>query len=412
MPSDPRDALKAWFLGPRAENAELLERLVVEALRDHVFWRRNYHPEDGFTIREMDKRREGYEESVAVSDPGAHGPAGRAQARRPVLQRPLQGAHDRGADDRSADRLLRHHAVQSQQHRRRDLAGHHPAGAGGGGRARPDDRLRPGGGAGDISPRAAPSPTSRRCGSPAACAICRSPPPAPPPSWVWSCEVRLADGGTAPVGRAAALGAAQHPGTRASLDLWERLWQSAPPGGRAAARWPTTRSPRSATRSTAAVWPWTTAIRCRPASCWSPPRPTTPGRRSFAPSASGPTSWSTSRSTPASGWTRTRCGSGYASWRATGSRSWPASASAARPRRARWTGSTRCSRCATGPSAELGVTFHVHSDACYGGYAAAVTRKADGTRRIGGRDPGAAGHRLARRRLGARRSRRWARPTR
>ena len=30
---------------------------------------------------------------------------------------------------------------------------------------------------------------------------------------------------------------------------------------------------------------------------------------------------------------------------------------------------------------ELGVTFHVHSDACYGGYAAAVTRAADGTRR-------------------------------
>jgi glutamate/tyrosine decarboxylase-like PLP-dependent enzyme len=30
---------------------------------------------------------------------------------------------------------------------------------------------------------------------------------------------------------------------------------------------------------------------------------------------------------------------------------------------------------------ELGVTFQVHSDACYGGYAAALTRKADGTRR-------------------------------
>ncbi|HEX6434032.1 MAG TPA: pyridoxal-dependent decarboxylase [Gemmatimonadales bacterium] len=66
MPTDPREALRAWFLGPRGENAELLERLVVEALRDHVFWRRNYHPEDGFTIRETDKRQEGYEDSVAV----------------------------------------------------------------------------------------------------------------------------------------------------------------------------------------------------------------------------------------------------------------------------------------------------------------------------------------------------------
>ena len=60
------DALKAWFLGPRGENAELLERLLTEALRDHVFWRRNYHPEDGFTIQELDKRREGYDRTVAT----------------------------------------------------------------------------------------------------------------------------------------------------------------------------------------------------------------------------------------------------------------------------------------------------------------------------------------------------------
>lgn len=63
---DTRDALRAWFLGPRAENADLVERLVTEALRDHVFWRRNYHPEDGFTIRELDKRTEGYDEAVAT----------------------------------------------------------------------------------------------------------------------------------------------------------------------------------------------------------------------------------------------------------------------------------------------------------------------------------------------------------
>ena len=60
------DALRAWFLGPRAENADMVERLVTEALRDHVFWRRNYHPEDGFTIRETDKRTPGYEASVAT----------------------------------------------------------------------------------------------------------------------------------------------------------------------------------------------------------------------------------------------------------------------------------------------------------------------------------------------------------
>lgn len=64
--SNPREALPAWFLGPRAENADLFERVVTEALRDHVFWRRNYHPEDGFVIRETDKRTEGYDEAVAT----------------------------------------------------------------------------------------------------------------------------------------------------------------------------------------------------------------------------------------------------------------------------------------------------------------------------------------------------------
>jgi glutamate/tyrosine decarboxylase-like PLP-dependent enzyme len=65
-PVSKHRALAAWFLGPRAENAELLERLVTEALRDHVFWRRNYHPEDGFTIRETEKRSEEYENAVAT----------------------------------------------------------------------------------------------------------------------------------------------------------------------------------------------------------------------------------------------------------------------------------------------------------------------------------------------------------
>ncbi len=41
-----RRALDACFLGPYGENDALLERLVTEFLRDHVYWRRNFHPED------------------------------------------------------------------------------------------------------------------------------------------------------------------------------------------------------------------------------------------------------------------------------------------------------------------------------------------------------------------------------
>lgn len=66
MNNSPHDALLSWFLGPQAENADLFERLITEALRDHVFWRRNYHPEDGITIRELDKRSTGYEEAVGT----------------------------------------------------------------------------------------------------------------------------------------------------------------------------------------------------------------------------------------------------------------------------------------------------------------------------------------------------------
>ncbi|GAB3000621.1 tyrosine decarboxylase [Arenimonas maotaiensis] len=35
-----------YFLGPYGENNDLLEKLVVEFLRDHVYWRRNLYPDD------------------------------------------------------------------------------------------------------------------------------------------------------------------------------------------------------------------------------------------------------------------------------------------------------------------------------------------------------------------------------
>src|SRR5688500_3660858 len=47
---------EAWFLGPRAENADEFERLIVEAIRDQAFWRRNFHPSDPAHITEEIKR--------------------------------------------------------------------------------------------------------------------------------------------------------------------------------------------------------------------------------------------------------------------------------------------------------------------------------------------------------------------
>lgn len=35
----------AYFLGPYGENADLFEELLTDFMRDHVYWRRNFHPE-------------------------------------------------------------------------------------------------------------------------------------------------------------------------------------------------------------------------------------------------------------------------------------------------------------------------------------------------------------------------------
>ena len=86
--------LASVFLGPKGENADVFERLLLEAFRDHVFWRRNFHPEDGFHVTEGEKHSPDYQAGHQHPFPGADGAAGRAQGRRPVLQPALHRAHD------------------------------------------------------------------------------------------------------------------------------------------------------------------------------------------------------------------------------------------------------------------------------------------------------------------------------
>ena len=56
---------EACFLGPYGENDTLLEKLVVEFLRDHVYWRRNFHPEDPPPIPTSAAQRAGYQRMEA-----------------------------------------------------------------------------------------------------------------------------------------------------------------------------------------------------------------------------------------------------------------------------------------------------------------------------------------------------------
>jgi hypothetical protein len=44
------DFHRPYFLGPASENEDVLEALLLEFLRVHAYWRRNFHPEDGQRI--------------------------------------------------------------------------------------------------------------------------------------------------------------------------------------------------------------------------------------------------------------------------------------------------------------------------------------------------------------------------
>jgi glutamate/tyrosine decarboxylase-like PLP-dependent enzyme len=58
--------LSSIFLGAKGENADVFESLLLEAVRDHVFWRRNFHPEDGFLVRETEKHHPSYERAIST----------------------------------------------------------------------------------------------------------------------------------------------------------------------------------------------------------------------------------------------------------------------------------------------------------------------------------------------------------
>ena len=279
---------------------------MVESLRDHVFWRRNYHPGGRIHHPRGGQAPGGLRGRRRHPDAGAARPPGGAQARRAGVQRPLQGPHARRTDDRGPGGLVRHHAVQPQQHRDGHLPGDHPAGDGGGRAARADDRLRSGNelGTSDLGwnhrelrgllAGARPALSAgrrgrrgRRAGARAAGGDARTDPaPTSPRSRSGSCS-------TFPTAPRSTCGTRSGP---------RRLAPTSP------ARSAITRSPRSATRSTLGASRSSTAIRCRRAWCWSRRRRITPGRRSSGPWVSGPTSWCTCRWTPASGWTPTRYG--------------------------------------------------------------------------------------------------------
>ncbi len=99
MKSDDLDFIQPLFLGPAAENDQLLESLVVEFLRDHAYWRRNFHPEDGFQIHAGARNRADFLETQARTRAELH----RLSAK---LKRALPNFHPRHVGHMTADLLL------------------------------------------------------------------------------------------------------------------------------------------------------------------------------------------------------------------------------------------------------------------------------------------------------------------
>jgi glutamate/tyrosine decarboxylase-like PLP-dependent enzyme len=73
LDTDGSRAVEAWFLGPKGENVDEFERLVVEAIRDQAYWRRNYHPGDPTHITEQIKRSPAYLEAMEALQEGYQG---------------------------------------------------------------------------------------------------------------------------------------------------------------------------------------------------------------------------------------------------------------------------------------------------------------------------------------------------
>ncbi len=59
------DPLAPFFLGAYGENNDFFEKTLLELVRDHVFWRRNFHPEDEPPIGTQDQYTRAYLDGLA-----------------------------------------------------------------------------------------------------------------------------------------------------------------------------------------------------------------------------------------------------------------------------------------------------------------------------------------------------------
>lgn len=67
-----RSPLAAWFLGPHAENSEVLERLALGIVKDYAGWRGDFHPADPQAITWEDKHTPEYADCIDRLEENLH----------------------------------------------------------------------------------------------------------------------------------------------------------------------------------------------------------------------------------------------------------------------------------------------------------------------------------------------------
>ena len=63
--SDELSFMHPYFMGPYAENDQIFEQILLEFVRDHAYWRRNFHPENKPPVPRTAKYREDFNEFMA-----------------------------------------------------------------------------------------------------------------------------------------------------------------------------------------------------------------------------------------------------------------------------------------------------------------------------------------------------------
>ncbi|MBU7009099.1 MAG: tyrosine decarboxylase, partial [Theionarchaea archaeon] len=56
--------IKALFLGPKSENRTFLQETLNFLMDEHMFWRRDFHPEDDPVVSVHDRHREDFQETL------------------------------------------------------------------------------------------------------------------------------------------------------------------------------------------------------------------------------------------------------------------------------------------------------------------------------------------------------------